>query len=139
MTTLIIAGFIASLTLFAEISIGILDLVLDPIVGPLFLLVVIGILIPAHIFNSKIHAKFILKNLTNQQKDLNLLENIGGLFEKSLSFWRILLPITEPVGSNRKMRAKLAQLIEKNKEIIQSLNDGFSYIENEETSFYSKL
>lgn len=139
MTTLIITGFLVSLTLFAEISIGILDLILDPIVGPLSLVTLIGILIPAHIFNSKVHAKFISKELTIQQKQLNLTENIAALFEKSLSFWRILLPITEPVGSNRKMRAKLAHLLEKNKEIIQSLNDGFSYIENEESSFYSQL
>lgn len=139
MTTLIIAGFIVSLILFAEISMGVLDLLLDPLIGPLSLLAVLGILIPIHLFNSKIHAKFIVKQLNKQQKDLNLTENIGGLFEKSLSFWRILLPITEPVGSNRKTRAKLAQLIEKNKELIQSLNDGFSHIDSEEASFYSKL
>lgn len=139
MTTLIIAGFIISVILFAEISMGVLDLLLDPIVGPLSLLAVIGILIPTHIFNSKLHAKFILKQLSKQQKEMNLFENISGLFEKSLSFWRIVLPITEPVGSNRKTRAKLAQLIEKNKELIQSLNDGFSHIDSEETAFYSNL
>ncbi len=139
MTTLIILGFVVSLILFAEISMGVLDLLLDPIFGPLSLAAVIAVIIPFHIFNSKIHAKFIIKQLNKQQKELNLVESLAGLFEKSLSFWRILLPITEPVGSNRKNRAKLAQLIEKNKELIQSLNDGFSYIETEESSFYSKL
>jgi hypothetical protein len=139
MTTLIVMGFIVSLILFAEISMGVLDLLLDPIVGPLSLAAVIGIVIPIHTFNSKLHAKFIVKQLNKQQKELNLVENLGGLFEKSLSFWRILLPITEPVGNNRKTRAKLAQLLEKNKELIQSLNDGFSHIDNEESSFYSKL
>jgi ABC-type ATPase with predicted acetyltransferase domain len=139
MTTLIVMGFIVSLILFAEISMGVLDLLLDPIFGPLSLLAIIAVLIPIHVLNSKIHAKFIIKQLNKQQKDINLTENLGGLFEKSLSFWRILLPITDPVGNNRKTRAKLAQLIEKNKELIQSLNDGFSHIENEESLFYSKL
>jgi hypothetical protein len=139
MTTLVIMGFVISVVLFAEISMGVLDLLLDPIVGPLSLLAVIGLLVPIHIANSKLHAKFIIKQLNKQQKELNLTENLSGLFEKSLSFWRIVLPITEAVGNNRKTRAKLAQLIEKNKELIQSLNDGFSYIDNEETSFYSKL
>ena len=139
MTTLIILGFIVSLILFAEISMGVLDLLLDPIFGPLSLLAIAAVIIPFHIFNSKIHAKFIIKQLIKEQKQLNLVENFDGLFEKSLSFWRTLLPITDPVGSNRKTRAKLAQLIEKNKELIQSLNDGFSYIESEESSFYSNL
>jgi ssDNA-specific exonuclease RecJ len=139
MTTLIIAGFIISLVLFAEISMGVLDLLLDPLTGSLSLLAVIGVLVPTHLLNSRIHAKFIMKQLNKQQKELNLTESLAGLFEKSLTFWRILLPITEPVGSNRKMRAKLAQLIEKNKELIQSLNDGFSYEETEESAFYSKL
>lgn len=139
MTTLIITGFVISLILFAEISMGVLDLLLDPVYGPLSLVVIIVVLVPFHIFNSRIHAKFISKQLIKQKKELNLIESLDGLFEKSLSFWRILLPITEPVGSNRKTRAKLRQLTEKNKELIQSLNDGFSYIESEESSFYSRL
>ncbi len=139
MTTLIVLGFIVSLILFAEISMGVLDLLFDPIFGPLFILLVAAIIIPVHVFNSKIHAKFIIKQLNKQQKESNLTENVGGLFEKSLSFWRVLLPITEPVGNNRKTRAKLAQLIEKNKELIQSLNDGFSHVDDEESVFYSKL
>jgi hypothetical protein len=138
MTTLVIMAFVVSLLLFAEISMGILDLLLDPLIGPLSLLGLVVILIPIHLLISKLHAKFIVKQLNMQQKELNLVENPATLFEKSLSFWRILLPVTEPVGNNRKTRAKLAQLIEKTKELIQSLNDGFSHLDDE-TSFYSKL
>ncbi len=138
-TTLIIMGFIVSLILFAEITMGFLDLLLDPIIGPLTILGIAAILIPTHLFISKVHAKFIIKQLNADQKQLNLMESLSALFEKSLSFWRILLPVTDPVGNNRKTRAKLAQLIEKNKELIQSLNDGFSHIDEEESTFYSKL
>ncbi len=138
-TTLIIMGFVVSVILFAEITMGFLDLLLDPLIGPLTLLGLIAVLVPIHIFISKIHAKFIIKQLNAQQQTLNLTENLGALFEKSLSFWRILLPVTEPVGSNRKTRAKLNLLIEKTKELIQSLNDGFSHIDEEESTFYSRL
>ena len=139
MTTLIIMGFMVSAIVFAEITMGALDLLLDPIFGPLSLIAVLAVLIPFHLLNSKIHAKFISDQLTIKQKQLNATENFAGLFEKSLSFWRILLPITDPVGSNRKTRAKLAELTEKNKELIQSLNDGFSYLDTEDAPFYSKI
>ncbi len=138
-TTLIIMGFIVSVILFAEITMGFLDVLLDPLIGPLTLLGLIALLVPSHIFISKVHAKFIIRQLNTQQQTLHLTENLGALFEKSLSFWRILLPVTEPVGSNRKTRAKLNQLIEKTKELIQSLNDGFSHINEEESTFYSRL
>jgi hypothetical protein len=138
-TTLIIMGFVVSVILFAEITMGFLDLLLDPLIGPLTLLGLIVVLVPIHIFISKVHAKFIIKQLNAQQQALSLTENLGALFEKSLSFWRVLLPVTEPVGSNRKTRAKLTQLIEKTKELIQSLNDGFSHIDEEESTFYSRL
>jgi hypothetical protein len=138
-TTLIIMGFVVSVILFAEITMGFLDLLLDPLIGPLTLLGLIVVLVPIHIFISKVHAKFIIKQLNAQQQALDLTENLGALFEKSLSFWRVLLPVTEPVGSNRKTRAKLSQLIEKTKELIQSLNDGFSHIDEEESTFYSRL
>jgi hypothetical protein len=132
-------GFVVSVILFAEITMGFLDLLLDPLIGPLTLLGLIVVLVPIHIFISKVHAKFIIKQLNAQQQALSLTENLGALFEKSLSFWRVLLPVTEPVGSNRKTRAKLTQLIEKTKELIQSLNDGFSHIDEEESTFYSRL
>jgi hypothetical protein len=138
-TTLIIMGFIVSVILFAEITMGFLDLLLDPIFGPLTLAGLIAVLIPTHLLISRVHAKFIIKQLNAHQKALHLTENLGQLFEKSLSFWRILLPVTEPVGSNRKTRVKLAQLIEKTKELIQALNDGFSHLNEEESTFYSRL
>ncbi len=124
---LIVLGFIVTLILFAEISVGILDLFFDPIIGPLILLILIAILTPLHLIVSKIHAKLIINKLHERQKQLNLPENLAGMFEKSLTFWRILLPIKDPVAKNKKTRLKLSQLIEQTKELVQILNDQFSH------------
>jgi len=48
------------------------------------------------------------------------------LFEKSLSFWRVLLPMTQPVGKNKKTRKKVNNLLEQTKDLVQALNDQFS-------------
>ena len=53
------------------------------------------------------------------------MENLASLFEKNLTFARMLLPISEPAGWNKKIKARLTQLTEKNKELVQSLNDNF--------------
>lgn len=128
MTTLIVMGFIVSIALFAEISMGgiIINTLFDPIIGPLVILILTAFLIPLHLLVSKIQAKFIINQLRKRQKNLNLTENLSALFEKSLSFWRILLPITSPVGDNKKTHKQLQELIEQNKELVQTLNDGFS-------------
>ncbi len=57
------------------------------------------------------------------------------MFEKSLTFWRILLPRTEPFGNSRRNRKKLKALIEETKELVQSLNDGFSQAISEQPSY----
>lgn len=125
-TTLIILSFIIMLILFAEIAVGILDLFFDPIIGPLIILALIAILTPIHMIVSRVHAKFIINQLHKRQKKLNLSEDLSGLFEKSLSFWRILLPITQPVGKTKKNRKKLNNLLEQTKHLVQALNDQFS-------------
>lgn len=125
-TTLIILSFIIMLSLFAEIAVGILDFLFDPILGPIIILTLIAILTPLHIVISRVHAKFIINQLHKRQKQLNLSEDLSGLFEKSLSFWRILLPSNQPVGKNKKNRKKLNNLLEQTKDLVQALNDQFS-------------
>ena len=131
-STLIVLGFFVMLMLFAEIAMGILDLLLDPIIGPAIILVIVAILTPIHILVSRIHAKFIVNQLHKRQKQLNISEDLAGLFEKSLSFWRILLPTTAPVGKNKKNRKKLIAMIEQTKDLIQALNDQFSQTQQQE-------
>jgi hypothetical protein len=75
---------------------------------------------------SKVHAKFIINQLHKRQKKLNISEDLAGLFEKSLSFWRVILPITQPVGKNKKNRKKINHLLEQTKDLVQALNDQFS-------------
>ncbi|MCK9608354.1 MAG: hypothetical protein M0R33_18065 [Methylomonas sp.] len=125
-TTLIILSFIIMLILFAEIAVGILDLFFDPIIGPLIILALIAFLTPIHMIVSRVHAKFIINQLHKRQKKLNLSEDLAGLFEKSLSFWRVILPITQPVGKTKKNRKKLNHLLEQTKDLVQALNDQFS-------------
>ena len=125
-TTLIILSFIIMLILFAEIAVGVLDLFFDPIIGPAIIVGLIALLTPLHIVVSRVHAKFIINQLHKRQKQLNLSEDLSGLFEKSLTFWRILLPITQPVGKTKKNRKKLNSLLEQTKDLVQALNDQFS-------------
>jgi hypothetical protein len=126
MSTLVILGFIITLLLFAEISMGIVQLLFDPIIGPAFILILIAALVPLHLIMARVHAKFIINDLKASQKKLNLTENLSGLFEKSLTFWRIILPINEPVGKNKKTQKKINTLLEQTKELVQTLNDQFS-------------
>ena len=132
MSTLIVLGFIITLLLFAEITMGVVQLLFDPIIGPVFILVLIAFLVPLHLMMAKVHARFIITRLQDRQKKLNLTENLSGLFEQSLTFWRILLPINEPVGKNKKNRTRINLLIEQTKDMVQELNDQFSqYHQNE--------
>lgn len=126
-TTLIILGFIIMLIMFAEIAGGILDVFFDPIMGPAIILGFTAVLTPVHIMISRFHGKLIINQLHKRQKQLNLSEDLAGLFEKSLSFWRIILPITSPVGKNKKNRKKLNGMIEQTKDLVQALNDQFSH------------
>lgn len=133
MSTLIILGAIVTLLLFAEISIGVVQILFDPIIGPAFLLILTAFLIPLHLMMAKVHAKLIVNKLLERQKKLNLTENLSGLYEQSLTFWRIILPINEPVGKNKKTRKKTAILIEQSKDLVQELNDQFSHYQPNES------
>ncbi len=135
-STLIVLGFIITLILFAEISVGILDLFFDPLIGPLFLLVLTAILVPLHLIVSRVHAKLIINKLHERQKQLNIPENLAGLFEKSQTFWRTLLPIKEPVAKNKKTRTKISRLIEQSKDLVQELNDQFSHYQDDSLNDY---
>ncbi|MFI3138009.1 MAG: hypothetical protein QX197_14630 [Methylococcaceae bacterium] len=125
-STLIVIGFIISLLLFAEIYMGILDVLFDPIIGSIAILGLIAVLIPLHVLISRLQAKSFIKELNKRQKELQLTENLAAMFERSLSFWRIVLPINEPIGSTKKYRARLRLLGERVKDLVQTLNDNFS-------------
>ncbi|WP_239649569.1 hypothetical protein [Methylocucumis oryzae] len=124
--TVTVLAIIAIGAIFAEIEIGILELLLDPFIGPIVIAALILIMIPIHLLISRIQAKLILPKLSDKQKELNLIENLANVFEKNLRFSRMLLPTTEPSGWNRKTRVRLAQLTEKAKDLVQILNDYFS-------------
>lgn len=134
-SSLIILGFVATLAVFAEIETGIiLGSLLDPIIGPAALLLLMAIMIPLHLVISKFQAKVIINQLNVQQKKLHLLENLANAFELNVTFWRMLLPVSEPAGWNKKTKARLAQLSDKTKDLVQALNDNFSTY-NERSSF----
>lgn len=127
MSSLLILSFIIVLSLFAEINSGIvLATLVDPILGPISLVILIAFMVPIHLTISKLHAKVILNQLNARQKELHLLENLGNLFEKNLTFSRILLPISEPAGWNKKTKSRLSLLSAKTQELVQALNDSFS-------------
>jgi len=135
MSTLIVLCFIATLAIFAEINIGILEFLIDPIIGPIVLVILVAIMVPIHLLISKLQAKLIIKKLNERQKELYLMENLANLFEKNLTFARMLLPVTEPAGWNKKIKTRLNQLTDKTKELVQSLNDNFgSYDEQIHTN-----
>jgi hypothetical protein len=138
-STLIILGFVVTLILFAEIAVGILDLFFDPIIGPIVVAGLIAVLTPIHLLISKLHAKFMINDLNERQKKLNIPENLSGLFEQNLTFWRTLMPIRESVAKNKKTRTKLAGLIEQTKNLVQVLNDQFSqyHSDNYTTHIYN--
>lgn len=125
-SSLIVLGFVATLAIFAEIQTGILELLIDPIIGPIVVVALIVIMLPLHILFSKVQAKFIISQLSARQKELHLMENLAGNFEKSLTFSRMIMPISEPAGWNKKTKLRLAQISSKAKELVQLLNDNFS-------------
>ena len=125
MTSLIVLGFIATLAVLAEIQMGILDFLFDPIIGPIIIVMLIGIMVPTHILISKLHAKLIINKLNDRQQELHLMENLANLFEKNMTFVRMLLPLNESVAWNKKIKARLVQLTDKTKDLVQSLNDNF--------------
>ena len=97
-------------------------------------------MVPIHLLISKLQAKLIINKLNERQKELHLMENLANLFEKNITFARMLMPITEPAGWNKKMKARLMQLTDKTKELVQSLNDNFgSYNEQIHTDHKEQI
>ena len=129
MTTLIILGFLVTLLLFAEITMGVLDILIDPIIGPIFLVILVAILLPIHLVVGKVHARLIIDSLYSRQRKLNIPENLAGMFEKGLSFWRTIWPIKSTIAERKKYRKHINQLLEKTKDLVQSLNDQFSHFQ----------
>ncbi len=138
-SSLIVLGFIATLAVFAEIQIGILELLIDPIIGPVIVITLLAIMTPLHMLFSKLQAKLIISQLSARQKELHLLESLAGLFEKNLTFSRMMLPISEPVGWNKKTKLRLAQVSNKTRELVQLLNDNFSTYDGLSLTSYSDL
>jgi hypothetical protein len=136
-SSLIVLGFIATLAIFAEIQTGILEFLIDPIVGPVILVTLLVIMTPLHILFSRIQAKLIIGQLNARQKELHLMENLAGNFEKGLTFNRMMLPISEPVGWNKKTKLRFAQLSNKVKDLVQLLNNNFSTYDGQSLTGYS--
>jgi hypothetical protein len=127
LSSLIVLGSIAALLVLAEVQLGIvIDSLMDPISGSIIALVIIAIMIPTHLIMGRIQAKFIVNRLKERQKELHLMENLAELFESNLTFSRMLLSYSDPIGWNKKTKAKLAQLSEKTRNLEQALNDFFS-------------
>ncbi|PKM13770.1 MAG: hypothetical protein CVV13_00860 [Gammaproteobacteria bacterium HGW-Gammaproteobacteria-3] len=131
-SSLLILGFIATLMVFAEIEMGFFALLFDPIVGPLFLLALIAVMVPLHLFISKLQAKLIISRLDERQQELLLREHLSQMFEKNLTFSRMLWPSPTPAGWNKQTKTRLTKLIEKTKELFLSMNDGFNVYDEAE-------
>ena len=136
MSSLIVLGFITFLAILFEIQFGLLEFLLDPIIGPAILIVLVGFMVPLHLMISKLQAKFIITRLAKRQKQLRLTENLANLFEKNLTIGRMLLPIGEPVGWNKKTKARLANILEETKQLVQSLNDDFGSYDEQSLKEY---
>lgn len=126
LSSMLILGAIAALLVLAELQIGIVDLLLDPISGSIILLIIISIYLPSHLIISKLQAKFIVDKLHSRQNELHLMENLAELFEANLTFSRMMLTFSEPAGWNKRTKNRLSQLLEKTKALVQDLNDSFS-------------
>ena len=126
-STLILSCIVLALVL-AEVQIGFLAVLIDPIIGPIALVALILFMIPIHLYSSRQHAKLIVHKLDQRQQELGLVENLGNLFEKSLTTSRMLLPIKTPVGWTKTSKASLNSLLSRAKDLVQSLNDSFSTV-----------
>ena len=126
MASLIILGSIAALAVFAELQIGIIDFLFDPIIGPIILLSIIAVMLPLHMIMGKLQAKYIVNRLNARQKDLHLMANLGEFFEGNLTFARMLLNYSEPAGWTKKTKGRLTHLSDMTKDLVQALNDSFS-------------
>lgn len=125
-TVALILSFFATLLVFAEVNTGLVSSMFDPIIGSIALAAIILIMLPAHFLISKTHARLIINQLNERKKQEDKVENLAGLFEKHMTFWLMLLPKKEPVGWNKVAKARAAGLLQQAKDLVQSLNDGFS-------------
>jgi len=127
LSSLVILGAISMLAVLVELQLGIiLDLLFDPITGSIIVLSLIAFMLPVHLIMGKVQAKFIVNRLNARRKDLHLMENLSELFESNVTFARMLFNYSEPLGWNKKTKARLAQLSDKAKELVQAMNDSFS-------------
>ncbi len=125
-TLALIGGLAASVMVFLEVHLGLMSALLDPIIGPIALIIVILILIPIYLLISKGHAKVVQNSLQERRRIEGRLENPAGLFEKNLTKARMYLPVKNPAGWNDEIRKRLQALLERTKSLFQYLNDGFS-------------
>ena len=125
-TIIVVLSFIALTLVAGEIQMGLVAVLLDPFIASIFFFLLIVILIPLHIYSSKIHAKFITKKLMERQTELGLIENLASLFNRGLTLWRILLPIREPIGWNKDVQETLSMIKTRAKGLVQSLNNSFN-------------
>ena len=136
MSSLIILGFIAFVSVLIEVEIGLLEFLIDPVIGPIILVTLIAVMLPLHLIISRLQAKFIITRLDKRQKQLQITENLANLFERNLTIGRMLLPVTEPVGWNKKTRNRLAHLLDNIKDLVQSLNDDFGSYDEQSLKEY---
>ncbi len=124
-TLTIVLSFVALTLVAGEIQMGLVALLLDPFIASIFFFLLIVLLIPLHIYSSKVHAKFISKKLVERQIELGLIENLSALFNKGMTLWRILMPIRQPVGWTKDVQETLAMIKTRARGLVQSLNNGF--------------
>ncbi len=125
-TMALIGGLAAAVMAYLEVHLGLMSALLDPILGSIALVVIILVSIPAYLLISKIQANKVLDSLNDRARIEGLLENPAGLFEKSLTKWRMYLPIKNPAGWNGPIRERLQALMERAKNLVQYMNDDFS-------------
>lgn len=125
MSTAMIGGFLAFLAILAEVQFGLLELLIDPIIGTALIVLMIIIMLPSHLLISRLQAKLIINRLTARQKELGLTENLANFFERNVTIGRMLMPVSEPAGWNKKAKNRRTQLLNNATQLVQSLNDGF--------------
>lgn len=125
-TLTLVLSCIAMILVAGEIQMGLVAVLLDPFVASIFFFLLIVMLIPLHIYSSKVHAKFITKRLIERQTELGLIENLAALFNKGMTLWRILIPIREPIGWNKEVQETLGMIKTRAKGLVQSLNNSFN-------------
>ncbi len=125
-TIILILSLIALTLVAGEIQMGLVAVLLDPFIASIFFFMLFVILIPVHIYSSKVHAKFISKKLAERQAELGLIENLPALFNKGVTLWRILFAIMEPVGWTKDVQETLSMIKTRAQGLVQSLNNSFS-------------